>query len=86
MMWTCHWSARRIQRYLDAGRGEPLTAAEARWLEVHLAICERCSALAEKHRLLNRVLSGLSQRHAPAPDVVDRLHSSLDRIITGQTP
>ena len=86
MLWTCHWSSRRIQRYLDAERGVPLSADEARRLEQHLAICEHCAALADEHRLLRQVLDNLSQRTAPAPDAVGRLHERLDRIIAEQSP
>ena len=34
-MLTCHWSARRIQRYLDADPAAQLDADEIRRLEAH---------------------------------------------------
>lgn len=80
-MLTCHWSARRIDRYLDADPSAPLTAEEVRRLEGHLAVCERCGLVTEEHRALRRALARWSEQHPPAPDAVARLHRTLDRIV-----
>lgn len=65
-MITCHWSARRIQRYLDADPSAPLAPGEVARLEAHLAICDRCSQVAEEHRILHKALSRWSG--APVDD------------------
>lgn len=83
MMWNCHWSARRIQRYLDADRGVPLTHVETRRLEQHLAVCQRCEALAEEHRVLRRLLAHLAGRDRPDPSSVSRLRHTLDELVAG---
>jgi hypothetical protein len=44
-MLTCHWSARRIQRYLDSDPATPLEPGEVRRLEAHLATCESAPRL-----------------------------------------
>ncbi len=56
-MLTCHWSARRLQRYLDADPGARLTHGEISRLEGHLATCEKCTQVATEHRALHRALS-----------------------------
>ncbi|WP_245886422.1 zf-HC2 domain-containing protein [Kineococcus xinjiangensis] len=81
MMLTCHWSARRIQRHLDADPSAPLPAEEARRLEAHLAVCARCSQVAEDHRMLRYALTRWSDRRGPDPAAVGRLRATLDRIV-----
>ncbi len=73
-MLTCHWSARHIQRYLDADDSAPLTPSEVTRLEEHLATCERCFAAAEEHRTLHRALS-LWFRRRPDPTSVERVRA-----------
>jgi anti-sigma factor RsiW len=80
-MLTCHWSARRIQRYLDVDPSARLAPREVRRLEAHLAICEKCTELAQEHRRLNRALSRWSGRQLPTPDVVARMHAVVDRLV-----
>ena len=77
-MLTCRWSARRLQRYLDADRSAPLGPEEVARLEEHLATCERCSQALAEHRLLRRVLSGLGQGAPVRPEAVDRVRTLLD--------
>ncbi len=81
-MMTCRWSARRIQRYLDADPSALLTAGEVARLESHLAECERCTQTAEEHRVLHRALSRWNR---PFPDVeaVERLRAYV-RAVPGQ--
>jgi anti-sigma factor RsiW len=79
-MLTCHWSARRIQRYLDADPSAPLEPGEVHRLEEHLATCERCSAAAEEHRGLRRALARWSQRGAD-PAAVARLRLAAERLL-----
>jgi len=81
MALTCHWSARRIHRYLDGERGVPLSADEARRLERHLQVCSHCSVAAREHWVLQRLLGGWSPRLEPDSAAVDRLTRSLDRIL-----
>lgn len=83
-MLTCHWSARRLQRYLDADPAAPLTPGEVARLEEHLATCERCAAALGEHRLLRRALSGWGRGTAVDPASVDRVRSLLDDLVEGR--
>lgn len=82
-MLTCHWTARRLQRYLDADRSAPLEPHEVARLEEHLATCERCSRALAEHRLLRRVLGGLGHGTPVRPESVDRMRSLLDELTSG---
>jgi predicted anti-sigma-YlaC factor YlaD len=79
-MVTCHWSARRIGRYLDNDPTAPLTPSEVKRLEEHLAVCEKCSSVTEEHRALHRALSRWSQQRLPDDAALARLHATLDKI------
>lgn len=83
-MVTCHWTARRIQRYLDADPAAPLTPGEVTRLEEHVAMCDRCSEVMRQHRLLHRALSLLPGRRPVDPGSVDRMRGVLDDLIDGQ--
>ncbi len=72
-MLTCHWSARRIQRYLDADPAAPLPPEQVHRLESHLKTCEKCGATAEDYRRLRRALLLFAQRHALDPAVLIRV-------------
>ncbi len=78
---ACHWSARRMQRYLDADPSAPLRPAEVRRLEAHLARCERCAQLAREHRLLRQSLLRWSDRHWPDDGSLTRMHGVLDQLV-----
>lgn len=80
-MLTCHWSARRIQRYLDHDPSALLAPGEVRRLEEHLAICEKCTQVAAEHQALNRALSRLSGQQPPDPEALARLHAAMDRLV-----
>ncbi len=79
-MITCHWSARRIQRYLDADPSAPLTPGEVARIETHLAICEKCTQVAAEHRALHRALSLWPGVATPDTESVDRLRAFLDHL------
>ncbi len=76
-MLTCHWAARRIQRYLDADPSAPLTPDSVARLEAHLTTCEKCSGLLAENRALQRSFSHWSGG-AVDQGAVDRLHAFLD--------
>ncbi len=76
-MLTCHWTARRIQRYLDADPAAPLTPGEVARLEEHLATCEKCTQVAAEHRALHRALSLWSGGMPVDPRSVDRMRTFL---------
>lgn len=84
-MLTCHWTARRIQRYLDADPAAPLTPGEIARLEEHLATCERCTRVAFEHRALHRALSVWSGGTPVDPRSVDRVRDFLFTITEGET-
>ena len=84
-MMTCHWAARRVQRYLDADPDAPLSPPEVSRLEEHVATCERCAELLAAHRGLHRALSRWSRRQPVDPASVDRLRGVLDDLTRGRT-
>lgn len=84
-MWTCRWSARRIQRYLDSDPAAPLTMAEIHRLETHLATCERCSAKVEQYQGLRRALMRWTQRRTPDPTVVTRVQDAMEQFMAEDT-
>ncbi len=85
-MLTCHWSARRIQRYLDADPAAPLTPREVARLEGHLAICERCDRVVFEYRMLHRALSRWSGNPGVDPHSVTRLQDFLSTILDEDSP
>lgn len=85
MMLTCHWSARRIQRYLDADPAAPLEPGEVQRLEAHLATCEKCAAAAEEYRGVRRALARWSQRRMPDPAITARVRLTAERLMTEDT-
>lgn len=80
-MLTCHWSARRIQRYLDADPSASLEPAEVHRLEQHLMTCEKCSAAAEEYRGVRRALSRWSQRRLADPAMTARVRLAVERML-----
>lgn len=80
---TCHWSARRLQRYLDADPAALLDPSEIRRLEAHLAECDRCRAAASEFRQIDSALSRWALRRMPDPDSVTRMHNVVDRLVRG---
>jgi anti-sigma factor RsiW len=82
-MLSCHFTARRLQRYLDADPAAPLTAAEIHRLEAHVAECVRCAGALEDFRLLRGALRGLALHVGPQPDAVDRMRQLVDDLVEG---
>lgn len=80
-MLTCHWSARRIQRYLDADPAALLDPAEVQHLQAHLATCEKCSAAAEEYRGVRLALLGWSRRRRPDPAMTARMRIAAERLM-----
>ena len=80
---TCHWTAKRIQRYLDADPSAPLTAEEVARLEAHLAECAKCTRLTEEHRVLHRALARWPGAAVPDEQSVERVRSFLDELTDG---
>ena len=83
-MLSCHFTARRLQRYLDADPAAPLTEAEIGRLEAHLAECERCAGAFADFRALRGALRGVAQRIGPQPDAVDRMRRLVDDLVEEQ--
>ncbi len=79
-MLTCHWSARHVQRYLDADPAAPLKPEEITRLEEHLAICDKCTQLVAEYRALHRALSLWSRAEVVDRESVDRVREMLDTI------
>lgn len=81
-MMTCHWSARRIGRYLDDDPSAPLSADEVRRLEAHLAICQECSRATAEQRALSHALALWAQRRRVDDGALARAHAALERLTT----
>lgn len=80
-MIECRWSARRIQRYLDADPSAPLAAEDVQRLEAHLAVCDRCGAELSGGRGVKVALGRLGdRRRAPDPARVARLRLQAQRL------
>lgn len=79
-MIECRWSAKRIQRYLDADPSATLTPSEIAKLESHLATCEKCTQVTEEHRALHRALSLWPGAPDPDPDSVARLRRYVEEL------
>ncbi len=77
---ACHWSARRIQRYLDADPSAILPPQEIERLEAHLAVCERCAQLTAEHQALRRALGSWSGAASPDQASLTRLRSVVDQL------
>lgn len=80
-MITCHWSARRIQRYIDADPWAPLAPNEVARLEAHLAICDKCAQVAGEHRILHKALSRWSGAPVDDDAAVQRLQVFFNRLV-----
>ncbi len=85
-MLTCHWSARRIHRYLDSDPSAPLTPGEVARLESHVATCEKCAQVLTENRALHRALSRWSSRQSVDEAAVDRLRAFVDDLTEGDHP
>lgn len=85
MMISCHYSASRLDRYLDADPAAQLRQEERGRLAAHLAVCERCSREADRHRLLRASLRRLGEHRRPDTAAVARLEA-LVRAIAEEHP
>ncbi len=85
-MVTCHWTARRIQRYLDADPSAPLTPGEITRLESHLARCAKCAQVTSEHRGLRHALSHWPGTPVPDPAAVERLRTFADTLSRQERP
>ena len=83
-MLSCHFTARRLQRYLDADPAAPLTEAEIHRLEAHLAECERCTGAFADFRALRGTLHSVARHIGPRPESVERMRRLLDDLVEGQ--
>ncbi|MCZ4077716.1 zf-HC2 domain-containing protein [Rhodococcus sp. H36-A4] len=83
MMLTCHWSARRLQRYLDADPSGRLDPTEVRRIEAHLAVCARCRAAEGEFRQIDTALSRWTVRTVPDEKSVEHARKFVDRLTRG---
>lgn len=84
MMLTCHWSARRIQRYLDSDPAALLHPRQVHRVQAHLAECAKCSAAAAEYRQIDTALSRWALRRIPDPESIAQLHHVMDRLVRGE--
>lgn len=77
----CHWVKSHLTQYLDRDPSAPLTDAELRRLEAHIAICDRCTAVSEDYRETSKALSQL--RTHVDQESIDRLSNSLKKLTLG---
>ena len=84
-MLTCHWSGRRLQRYLDADPSALLEPAEVARLEAHLAVCAKCAAAEREFGQIRSSLSRWSTATMPDENSVAHLRQLVDRLTGGET-
>ena len=80
-MLSCHFTAKRLQRYLDADPSAPLEPAEIQRLEAHLVECDRCAAAVADFRSMRWAMLRLSRLVGPDPAAVQRLHRAMDSLL-----
>lgn len=80
-MLSCHFTARRLQRYLDVGPSAPLDPVEIDRLEAHVVECVRCASAVEDFRSMRGAMLRLSRFVAPDPAAVARLHPVVDELL-----
>jgi anti-sigma factor RsiW len=80
-MMSCHFTARRLQRYLDADPSVPLDPAEIRRLEEHLAGCAPCASAVADFSSMRRAMLVLSRLVGPDRTAVARLHHVVDQLL-----
>lgn len=85
-MMECRRTASRLERYLDADPSAPLPADERQRLAAHLAVCDRCSREAARHRVLRTSLRRLGDHHRPDAAAVARLQHLVHTISTDEHP
>lgn len=83
-MLSCHFTARRLQRYLDADPAAPLSEAEIRRIGAHLSECERCAGAFADFRALRGTLHGVARHIGPQPESVERMRRLVDDLVEGQ--
>lgn len=81
----CHWTARRLQRYLDADPAAPLSAADALRVKSHLRDCDRCRAAGGEYRSLTKLLHRLHPLGIPDPGSVERVRAKAADAIRDST-
>jgi anti-sigma factor RsiW len=81
-MVQCRRSAARLEQYLDADPSAPLPADERQRLAAHLAVCDRCTRAAARHRLLRTALHRLGDHHRPDAASLARLQHLVHTIAT----
>lgn len=84
MVLACRWSARRLQRYLDADQAAPLRSRELRRLEAHLAECGKCRSAAGEYRMIGSALAQWAARTLPDQHAIERMHRVVDRLAEGE--
>jgi anti-sigma factor RsiW len=84
-MAKCHWTARRLQRYIDADPAALLPAADARRIESHLRDCDRCQASEDEYRNLAKLLHRLHPHGDPDPGSVERVRAQAADAIRDTT-
>jgi anti-sigma factor RsiW len=80
-MLSCHFTAKRLQRYLDADPSAPLDPAEIGRLEAHLTECARCASAVADFRSMRWAMLRLSRLVGPDPAAVARLHRVVDELL-----
>lgn len=80
-MRECRRTAKNLQRFLDRDPSAPLSDEDRRRVELHLAECEKCTALSEEYQVLHQSLQHLGASMEPDPASVDRVRLALERAL-----
>lgn len=83
-MRECRRTAKNLQRFLDRDPSAPLSNEDRRRVEIHLAECEKCSALSEEYQVLHQTLQHLGASMEPDPEAVDRVRLALERALDAE--
>lgn len=83
---TCRWTARQLQRYLDADPSAKLDQQRITLVERHLATCARCTTLTAEYQHLLLLLHELGSAHAPEEHLVRQLQDHLHVVLAQEHP
>lgn len=83
---TCWWTARQLQRYLDADPSAVLGHERINLIEQHLATCARCTVLTSEYQRLLALLHELGAARMPDERLVSRLQEHLALILDRERP
>ncbi|MDO8732666.1 MAG: zf-HC2 domain-containing protein [Actinomycetota bacterium] len=83
---TCWWTARQLQRYLDADPNAMLGQERITLIERHLATCAQCATLTAEYQQLLALLHELGATRTPDERLVRQLQEHLSVVLEQERP